>query len=184
MKKFATEVYAGCIDIYENIIDNSKELIELSEHLNKWEDATVINNASPLSHIEKNTRSNKLFIPDTEIAEFKQMFDTVSEYIKDYANKYGASYSYIEKCQILKYNPGDFFVAHNDDGKYTLRVISGILYLNTVDGGGETEFVYHDTWVSPVEGRLVLFPSNYAYRHRAISPHKSTKYAVVFWTRM
>jgi prolyl 4-hydroxylase len=61
-------------------------------------------------------------------------------------------------------------------------VISALLYLNDVQGG-ETHFTYFNTSVSPKAGRLVVFPSNYAYTHEAYPPIEGYKYVCVFWTR-
>jgi hypothetical protein len=45
------------------------------------------------------------------------------------------------------------------------RVLGCIIYLNTVDVGGETEFPIHKTAVNPVSGRIVLFPATFTHPH-------------------
>jgi hypothetical protein len=45
------------------------------------------------------------------------------------------------------------------------RVLGCIIYLNTVEVGGETEFPIHNAAVSPVSGRIVLFPATFTHPH-------------------
>ena len=45
------------------------------------------------------------------------------------------------------------------------RVLSCIVYLNTVTAGGETEFPLHEASVKPVAGRIVLFPATFTHPH-------------------
>jgi len=45
------------------------------------------------------------------------------------------------------------------------RVLGCIVYLNTVEVGGETEFPMHGTSVQPVAGRIVLFPATFTHPH-------------------
>ena len=45
------------------------------------------------------------------------------------------------------------------------RVLGCIVYLNTVEVGGETEFPIHEAAVNPVSGRIVLFPATFTHPH-------------------
>ena len=64
-------------------------------------------------------------------------------------------------------NTGGYFVPHYDNqGAGTqFRSIAIILYLNTLNYGGETIFPALDRRVRPIEGRIVIFPSNFTYLH-------------------
>lgn len=60
------------------------------------------------------------------------------------------------------------------------RVATFIFYLNTVESGGETEFM--DTFrVKPETGKLVLFPACWAYYHRGKMPISNYKYIITGW---
>ncbi|MGD2119514.1 MAG: 2OG-Fe(II) oxygenase [Chromatiales bacterium] len=58
------------------------------------------------------------------------------------------------------------------------RVLSWITYLNTVEEGGETEFLYQEKKVQPVEGKTVIWPGHFTHTHRSL-PSPETKFVIV-----
>ena len=81
--------------------------------------------------------------------------------------------------------PGEYFNWHTDfyadPGTNIVRVFTFIWYLNDVPGpGGYTEFC-SGLKVEPKEGRMLMFPSDFANMHRGVSPAESTKYIVTGW---
>lgn len=61
------------------------------------------------------------------------------------------------------------------------RIMTYMLYLNDVDEGGETEFLYQGVKLKPEQGKLVLFPTNYLYPHRGNPIYKGYKYIITGW---
>lgn len=61
------------------------------------------------------------------------------------------------------------------------RMIAWILYLNDVDEGGETEFLYQSKRVSAKAGRLVIFPASFTHTHRGNPPLSGEKYILTGW---
>ena len=61
------------------------------------------------------------------------------------------------------------------------RLVSVVIYLNTVKEGGETIFPNLDLKVAPKRGRMLFFPSSFVYPHKAVTPISSVKYAIVTW---
>ncbi|AFV00542.1 2OG-Fe(II) oxygenase [Simiduia agarivorans] len=61
------------------------------------------------------------------------------------------------------------------------RVLLWLLYLNDVDNGGETEFLYQGAKVSPKAGRLVLAPCGFTHTHRGCVPVSNDKYVLASW---
>jgi hypothetical protein len=86
-----------------------------------------------------------------------------------------------EGYSLLKYSGGQHYKAHYDGGTDSGRSLSAILYINGDYSGGEIEFVNFDIKIKPEPGMLILFPSNYAYRHIAHPVETGTKYAIVTW---
>lgn len=184
----ATEIIAGCIEIYDGVIDNSQELIDAAENHSDWKDAGIFTGPdSSGNEVNKNIRSNMTLGIDqfsyTVDPKFYDMCKIVWYYCDQYAKKYDVPFYATEPAQILKYAPGEFYDPHCDAGPNVPRVVSALLYLNDVEDGGETEFVNFDIKVKPKAGRLVIFPSNYAYRHAARLPKSGYKYVAVFWMR-
>jgi predicted 2-oxoglutarate/Fe(II)-dependent dioxygenase YbiX len=63
------------------------------------------------------------------------------------------------------------------------RCVSALCYLNDDYEGGELEFTNFNVKIKPLPGMLILFPSNYAYRHVAHPIKSGTKYSLVTWIR-
>ena len=63
------------------------------------------------------------------------------------------------------------------------RQLSLILYLNDVELG-ETRFARPERSIEPREGRMLLFPSTFAYEHEGRPPISGPKYVVVTWLHL
>jgi len=55
------------------------------------------------------------------------------------------------------------------------------LYLNDVEEGGETEFLYVKRRVSAKKGRFVLWPAGFTHTHRGNPPLSGEKYIMTGW---
>ncbi len=56
-----------------------------------------------------------------------------------------------------------------------------MLYLNTVEDGGKTEFKYQDVQLKPEAGTLVIWPATYTHLHRANPDLVGKKYIATGW---
>lgn len=61
------------------------------------------------------------------------------------------------------------------------RLLSWILYLNDVEEGGETEFLYQSLRFKPKAGTFVLFPAHFTHTHRGNPPLSGVKYIATGW---
>lgn len=83
------------------------------------------------------------------------------------------------KQNVGKYTyHNDFAVNHN---KKKHRILTYIFYLNTIETGGETEFLNGLLKIKPKAGKLILFPASWTYPHRGIVPISSDKYIITGW---
>ena len=87
--------------------------------------------------------------------------------------------------QIQRTMGGDgYYHWHHDadvNKELGVRKVTFIWYLNTVEGGGETEFL-DGTKIKPEQGKLIFFPANWTFIHRGIMPPKNTiKYICTGW---
>ena len=62
------------------------------------------------------------------------------------------------------------------------RLLTWTLYLNDVEEGGETEFLYQHQRIKPKQGTLVIFPASFTHTHRGNPPLSNDKYIVTGWT--
>ena len=70
---------------------------------------------------------------------------------------------------------------HGTGGRAHRRLLAFSLYLNTVDEGGETEFLYQKVRFKPVVGQLLIWPAYFTHAHRGNQPLSGEKYIVTGW---
>jgi hypothetical protein len=105
-----------------------------------------------------------------------------------YADKYSvlktADQHQIYSVKIQRTNVGQgYHVWHFEDSSRNVsnRILAFILYLNDINEGGETEFLYLHKRIKPVEGRMVIWPAGFTHTHRGNPPLKDTKYIMTGW---
>jgi len=119
-------------------------------------------------------------------AHFNTIFwnEIYQEYIKNYEiiNTLGQHTFKFYKIQKTEKSEG-FHEWHVDGGRVydRARFLTYILYLNDVDEGGETEFLYQSRRIKPKKGRLILFPCAFTHPHRGNPPLSGTKYILTGW---
>jgi hypothetical protein len=90
-----------------------------------------------------------------------------------------------EVCQIQKYKKGsghyNAWHVEVDGPESCIRPFSMIIYLNDVDNGGETSFLYTGNKVKPRKGGLLIFPSAFPFVHRGEVPISNDKYIIATW---
>lgn len=73
--------------------------------------------------------------------------------------------------QFQWYPRGEGFYRRHIDGNpgaESSRIMAVIIYLNTVDIGGETDFPEHGVKVSPEIGRVCIFPATWTHPHACL----------------
>ena len=89
---------------------------------------------------------------------------------------------------LRKYSIGDYFNWHTDavSLEQMSRVLGIIIYLNDVNEGGETLFELpsgEEYAIKPETGKLLLFPSNWMYRHKGAIPVSNPKYVITCFVK-
>jgi hypothetical protein len=72
-------------------------------------------------------------------------------------------------------------IEHNEPKDMQKRVLAYTIYLNTVEDGGETEFLLQSQRVKAVKGRICIFPAAFPYVHRGNPPLSGEKYIATSW---
>jgi hypothetical protein len=189
-----TNVFAGCIFVYENFWENSSITIdELESVINdgtgffEWNRATVFqeNNHKYSKHRTNSNFNISSYAPLNETLRqiHNKLFTKTFAAVMSFTRKVGIGEPiyFDESFSVLKYQTGQEYKGHYDGGTATKRAVSLILYLNDDYEGGHLEFVHHNLTIKPKPGMLILFPSNYPYAHIAHPVTDGTKYSVVTW---
>lgn len=177
---------AGAIEVHDDVITNHRQVLDEIKAQNNWQDAFIGIDSDAKRDLS--IRDNDVhWVDPFDFRTPPLLFEFVRNVwfkLDDYGLRYERPFSSLESVNINRYLPGQQYHAHVDAGGQSRRVISAVLYLNDDFTGGETEFPLFGETITPKAGRLVIFPSNYAYVHAALPPTKGTKYSAAFWVSM
>jgi hypothetical protein len=106
-------------------------------------------------------------------------------YTETNIKKYTAEDIVTDHVKIQKTIPAQGYhlwhVEHNPGREMEKRILAYSIYLNTVEEGGETEFLHQSQRVKPVKGRIVIWPAGFPYVHRGNPPLSGEKYILTSW---
>ena len=155
----------GLIDYFEmlrshNLVYTRQQLNEGKSHAKNDETAFLLQPAIMFN--SKNTVVQQ-FLP--------QFWKCYSEYVDQYsiltdADTHGGYHTW-------HYETPSALVSH--------RFLAWSLYVNTVEEGGETEFLYQQKRVKAEQGRLVIWPAGFTHTHRGNPPLSGNKYLLTGW---
>jgi hypothetical protein len=99
--------------------------------------------------------------------------------LTDSSDKHAIYCNKMQKTEV----GGGYHVWHYESSSRTTgnRLLAYILYLNDVEDGGETEFLYLHSRIKPKAGTLIIFPAAFTHTHRGNPPLSNTKYITTGW---
>ena len=170
------------IGIFENAISN------------EWCDKVINYFEDNIKYAEpRNKQGGSLSgIRDTQYnLDNKNLIDEFTKNFLEVLNLYSYKYNHFPQpldvigFKIQKTLPTEgYHVYHVEQGVappslYRIGVYS--VYLNDVEEGGETEFLYQLKRIKPKKGTICIFPSGYTHVHRGNTPFSGTKYIMTGW---
>ena len=187
------------IGVFHNVL--SKEHCE--ELIKVYEDSVELNYAISRKDMGKEKiyqDNNLVFVGSKTYVKDDIFFDAVQPpvqqfvnlawtYYEEYAKKYGvltslASHRFYDSIKIQKTKPSEgYHVWHceHDNRQNGSRLLLVMVYLNDVEEGGETEFLYQSRRVKPKQGTMVICPSSFTHTHRGNPPLTGDKYMINGW---
>ena len=178
------------ISVHENILssDECEHYIKLVEHyisnglITKEEKAFHKTDHFPINF--NNDASYNILSGDNLSIEF---LPKIKKPVDDYLKKF----SVLGQEKLLIYDTkakkipigGGFHNWHyeNTGLQVSARKLVIQLYLNTIEEGGETEFLYLNKRIKAEQGRLIIFPAAFTHTHRGNPPIGQDKYIVSTW---
>ena len=177
---FSDPFCSSVINYFEHCHSNNLSFKRIEAESIKKDDSVCLN---PYNQFEINFMWPNI---SSVVSEFNDKFWNIC--YKDYVDKYSTLSTYsnhtIYTYKVQKTIPGGgYHVWHPEDGDriHCARIGVYILYLNDIEEGGETEFLYLSRRVSAKKGRLVIFPPNYPWTHRGNPPLSGIKYIMTGW---
>jgi len=106
-------------------------------------------------------------------------------YTETNIKKYVGENIFTDYVKIQKTLPSQGYhvwhIEHSCSREQIKRVLVYSIYLNDVEEGGETEFLYQSQRVKPVKGRIAIWPAGFPYAHRGNPPLSGEKYILTSW---
>jgi len=114
----------------------------------------------------------------------KELQEALEEYINVYpfCNK-GHPFS-IDMVNIQYYKPYQGFKKLHYERSHKnnfCRHLTFMTYLNSLEDGGGTEFVYQRKVINAVKGKTVIFPADWTHVHRGVISPTEEKYIITGW---
>jgi hypothetical protein len=179
------------ICLYRNALSDElcDDLIELFESNGSKNNSDT----SPLSRYTGTSTNMYLLAPESKSdSGIKTELDLkVFEMFNEVAQEYQKDFYWLSDCpelvdsgyRIQKYQAGkDEYSEHIDGDPWSLayqgRVCGVVMYLNTVEDGGETYFPHQQIGIKPVKGTIAIFPANWTHPHVAKKPESNDKYVI------
>lgn len=192
----STVVVGAGIAVYENVWSNPAQTIaDIEQLVNdessgiKFTSSILIGDKENKNNLKDSYRTSKdistsknnenITIKDLE-SKFKLVVD---ECLISYKKEMMIGFDLYdpEGFNLLRYEAGEHFGSHYDSHPSIKRSVSALIYLNDDYDGGDLEFVHFNLKIKPKAGSVILFPSNYPYRHIAHPVNSGTKYSVATW---
>jgi hypothetical protein len=173
------------------------DLFETSANLNFTKTRQQMGVASPMNTDTDVLCLRKNWVPDQIL--FNSVSENLNYFIEKswecyslYRKKYGAldnvgKHMFYNDVKIQKTVPGQGYHAwhcEQDNRARGSRLLLVLGYLNDVEEGGETEFLYQSLRVKPKRGTLMICPSGFTHTHRGNPPLNGTKYVINGWIEL
>ena len=122
------------------------------------------------------------FIKDPRIVKYLDAVQgAITLYVEQYPWASMSQLEIIEPFNIQHYKPGQAFTQPHTErcssNKTTsFRHLVWMTYLNTVEEGGETQWVHQDLAIKPEKGVTLLWPCDWTHVHHGVVAPKAVSY--------
>jgi hypothetical protein len=139
------------------------------------------NDAQVFAHSETSIKYCSELIEKFNNVFWKQVYPQYSEKYSALIQS-GPHTNYAFKVQKTEVG-GGYHTWHYESAtrESSTRLLTWILYLNDVEEGGETEFLYYPKRIKPKTGTFILWPAGFTHTHRGNPPLSNTKYIITGW---
>jgi hypothetical protein len=184
------------IEVYTSVLP--KPLVDrLIKHIDRVEEEQQLDHNKKFAGKGADQFNNKLDRDDFQVyltanneASLKdEVLDILMPYFQNYSDKYsiktnGLIFEEIKIQKTKKY--GNYSRWHTEQGggagwDQATRVLVWSVYLNDVPEAGETEFLFQQKRIKPIEGNLLVWPASYTHLHRGNPPIGGNKYIITGW---
>lgn len=183
------------IGIWENVL-TSEECQSLIDHYEALTKLNLTYSRLDLNDSVSHHKSDKAafllesqslkMTPDQSILGnfLRRFWECYGQYTQKYSVLNDAAKHRIRSMKLQKTLPGEgYHIWHfeSDSPDRSDRICAWGIYLNSIESGGETEFLYQGMRIPAVEGTLALWPAGFTHTHRGNPPLSGEKYLLTGW---
>ena len=171
-------------DYCNSVIEYFEEAAKVGHTITRQQqgDLSIVKNDSQVyAHYETSIKDCAGLIEKFNTIFWTQIYPQYSEQYSALKQS-GAHTNYCFKVQKTVIG-GGYHTWHYESStrEASTRLLTWILYLNDVEEGGETEFLYYPKRIAPKAGTFILWPAAFTHTHRGNPPISNTKYIVTGW---
>ena len=109
------------------------------------------------------------------IEKYKQRFPLINDVLE--------SWHVDPFAQLMRYEPGAVYdKTHCETSvEYPYRIFAWMIYLNTIEEGGATEFLHQHETTIPRAGDMYIWPAGWTHMHRGVVAPNERKYLLTGW---
>ena len=185
------------IGVFDNVVTN-EYCDSLIDFFDRIQNIGKTVSRKKFSNVPSNQKDNSMYfyMNETDPLIIDQAHDQIYPFVEAiqkcyslYVEKYGTIID-LERhvlnpdIKLQKTLPGEgYHVWHCEAASVTSsrRFLLCMLYLNDIDEGGETEFLYQHKRIKPVKGRVAICPTAFTHTHRGNPPLNTAKYMINGW---
>lgn len=160
----------------DKYIERSENFTKFVEHVRNDDD----NARTDISIFPGHFESSQWLVDEIRIS--------LNKYYNEFCNEYtiGTKFedAYRDLPKLQKSSSGGGFVqwhCEQGSGASSSRFLVWMYYLNDVEKGGKTEFLYQDLQFKPTKGQLLIWPAAFTHTHRAAKDLEEDKYIATGW---
>lgn len=136
-----------------------------------------------------NLKNHSIGLFDNQITQ-QLFFSGLQNCFSHYADEFSVLRNGQLRCTTIKAQKtsagGGYHIWHaeQNEGECASRALVYMLYLNTipVESCGETEFLYQQRRIAPVENTMIVWPASFTHAHRGNPVYgDATKYILTGW---
>jgi hypothetical protein len=185
------------IGIFHDVA-TKEECNKIIEHFNNVDDLNLTVSRKEVEKINSTFKDNKIYYMVSESDSLlmcmnqnilKGFVNNLNKVYEIYKTKYDVindlgMHKLNSDVKIQKTIPGEgYHVWHCENATVdsSRRVLLCMMYLNDIEEGGETEFLYQSLRIPPKAGTIVICPAYFTHTHRGNPPLKGIKYMINGW---
>mgnify|MGYP000651396220 CR=1 FL=1 len=183
------------IGVFDNVL-NKKECQEIINHFEETKRLNLTYDRQKFGDTEKHDKDDEtcfvispnmlpMAVSNPIISTFLNRFwECYNQYAKTFSVLLESEIHGIISMRLQKTLPGQGYHHwhyESSTSETARRVCAWSVYLNDIDEGGETEFLYMRKRVKPEAGTVLIWPAGFTHTHRGNPPLSNEKYLLTGW---